>query len=121
MEKLAGAVALGFTGAKDSIAGIRPIEEMLAVQPETAAPRQLAALPKRSAFMTGGSRLGKSRHLFPSPGSAAPPWNISRRNSAPLGLEPLQGTSGGGSIPDRMGKREGSGAGFHDQRPASLR
>ena len=38
--KLVGAVALGFAGAKDAIAGIRPIEEMLRVDP---APKQIAA------------------------------------------------------------------------------
>src|SRR6185436_12907363 len=32
--KLVGAVAMGFPGAKDAIAGIRPIEEMLTVEPQ---------------------------------------------------------------------------------------
>src|ERR1700722_8906085 len=40
--KLLGAVALGFPYAKEPIAGIRPIEEMLRVHPDVKAPKTLA-------------------------------------------------------------------------------
>src|SRR5579863_1797201 len=40
--RLVGAVALGFSFAKEPIAGIRPIEEMLAVSGQSAAPASLA-------------------------------------------------------------------------------
>ena len=53
--KLVGAVALGFTQAKAAIAGIRPIEEMLRVEPRT--PRELAALPKSMPKTVSGARI----------------------------------------------------------------
>src|SRR5271170_7803077 len=54
--KLIGAVALAFPMAKEAIAGIRPIEEMLTVEPD-AKPRGTASLPARRAVQAGNARL----------------------------------------------------------------
>src|SRR6476469_3163737 len=63
--KLVGAVAMAFQFAKEPIAGIRPIEEMLSV-PDKAASRGpirlqdtdlLAALPKQGEAMFGGGKM----------------------------------------------------------------
>src|SRR6202166_1015816 len=46
--RLAGAVALGFPLSKEAIAGIRPIEEMLRVDPDAKPVRGTAAIPRSS-------------------------------------------------------------------------
>jgi hypothetical protein len=101
--KLAGAVALGFTGAKDAIAGIRPIEEMLTVNPEVPAPKQLAALPKRSQFMASGVRLEEIATPVSFTGFSASALEHFAPQLKEMGLDPRQGASGGGRIPDKMG------------------
>src|SRR6266550_2737848 len=54
--KLLGAVALSFPFSKEAIAGIRPIEDMLRVDP--VAPRTIAsATPRPHPFITGDTRL----------------------------------------------------------------
>ncbi len=120
--KLIGAVALAFPYAKDPIAGIRPIEEMLRV--DTAPATRPAAPARTLADMLGNSPNG----LFPAspfstPASAgfgdtrmtevATPLALSGFTAgtverfAPqmrrLGLEPRQGISSGGSGEERMG------------------
>jgi hypothetical protein len=93
--KLAGAVALGFPLAKEPICGIRPIEEMLRVDPERAsAPRQIAA---------GNAQLKELATPVSFSGFTAaalehfgPQWKA-------LGLDPRQGVSGGGDPPEKFG------------------
>jgi hypothetical protein len=114
--KLIGAVALAFPNAKDPIAGIRPIEEMLKVDsapansPNTPARRSvntagpIAMLPLRPAGgFTSDTRMTE----------VATPLSLSGFTSAAiaqfgprirsLGLEPRQGISTGGAPEDRMG------------------
>ena len=105
--RLLGAVALAFNFAKEPIAGIRPIEEMLAVGAQPAAEtagRQRASAPKRE---NSTSRL---RQLVSNPAASlieiATPVSFSGftagtlEHFAPqlkkLGLEPRQGVSSGG-------------------------
>lgn len=110
--KLLGAVALSFPFSKDPIAGIRPIEEMLATATTPATPRAVNAgnpfdlasiLPKPQAFDVGSSRLTEI---------ATPLWlgGFTRgafEHFAPMlrsaGLEPVQGLSGGGRPEKKMG------------------
>src|ERR1700751_2283559 len=53
--KLLGAVALSFSLSKDAIAGIRPIEDMLQVNPRP--PQNIAAAMPRRAFVAGDAKL----------------------------------------------------------------
>ena len=95
--KLAGAVALSFPYSKDAIAGIRPVEDMLRVEPD--GPRVMA----RQRFMARDARLEE----------IATPVSFSGFTSATLehfgvqlremGMDPRQGVSGGGKPTDRMG------------------
>ncbi|HVW84259.1 MAG TPA: SpoIVB peptidase S55 domain-containing protein, partial [Bryobacteraceae bacterium] len=113
--KLIGAVAMAFPFAKDPIAGIRPIEEMLRVDSLTdvrpPAPRNIPAsgdlaslLPARdNAVSSGAARMV----------DVATPISLSGFTSAAierfapglraLGLEPRQGISLGGKPEDRLG------------------
>lgn len=111
--KLAGAVAMAFPFAKEPIAGIRPIEEMLRVRDSEADrrstnPKRTAAaltstdltqlLPVREETFAGGSRMidiatpvsfsGFTHHSLEQFGASL----------RALGLEPLQGISGGGRV-----------------------
>jgi hypothetical protein len=114
--KLIGAVALAFPNAKDAIAGIRPIEEMLAVDsaPAKVAVRRgagldpIAMLPVRAASRVATEAFGDTRMT-----EVATPLSLSGFSSAAvaqfapqmrsLGLEPRQGISTGGAPEDRMG------------------
>jgi hypothetical protein len=114
--KLAGAVAMAFPFAKDPIAGIRPIEEMLAVD----------SVVDRTTPQSGRRTLnGDIASLFPPAAAAvsgfgdtrmtevATPLSLSGFTAAAvdqfapqlrkLGLEPRQGISTGGAPEDRMG------------------
>ncbi|HXP86515.1 MAG TPA: SpoIVB peptidase S55 domain-containing protein [Bryobacteraceae bacterium] len=99
--KLVGAVALGFQLAKAPIAGIRPIEEMLRVDP-AAAPTRLASVP-RTHVVNGGMRLEE----IATPVSFSGFTSSALEHFAPqlreLGMDPRQGVSGGGRIPDTLG------------------
>jgi hypothetical protein len=116
--KLIGAVASAFPFAKDPIAGIRPIEEMLAVD-NTPAPRQqrarldptgdLASFFPASSFPAampagfGDTRMadvGTPLSLSGFTTSAVEQFAPQMRK---LGLEPRQGISTGGAPEDRMG------------------
>jgi hypothetical protein len=103
--KLVGAVALGFPLAKTPIAGIRPIEEMLRVDPNrdpNAAPARLASLP-RTHVVNGGMRLEE----IATPVSFSGFTSSALEHFAPqlreLGMDPRQGVSGGGRVPDALG------------------
>jgi hypothetical protein len=107
--KLAGAVALGFTQAKAAIAGIRPIEEMLRVEPRT--PAELAAIPKggpktaseRSRFANGGMKLEEIATPLAFSGFTAATLDHFAPQLRALGMDPQQGVSGGGNLGDRLG------------------
>jgi hypothetical protein len=107
--KLVGAVALGFEMAKEPICGIRPIEEMLRVEPEPKVQRASSgpgAAP-RGQFL--GAGLGSDARLT----EIATPVSFSGFTAATLdhfapqlrqlGLDPRQGVSGGGRLPDALG------------------
>ena len=106
--RLVGAVALAFSFAKEPIAGIRPIEEMLAVSGSTAP----AALASRG--VTGTSRVNRGTDsLAANLMEIATPVSFSGFTSATLdrfapelkklGLEPRQGISSGGALPSKLG------------------
>lgn len=112
--KLIGAVAMAFPFAKDPIAGVRPIDEMLRVDSMPAAPA-----PARRAAVANGDLAA----VFPVQGGAgfgdtrmtdvATPVSLSGFTSAAverfssglraLGLEPRQGISLGGAPEMRLG------------------
>jgi hypothetical protein len=120
--KLIGAVAMAFPYAKDPIAGIRPIEEMLTVDsvpPQRSAIAQQKRGQKRSSLAANGDvasllpaaeplGVGDTRMT-----EVATPFSLSGFTSAAveqfapqmrkLGLEPRQGISTGGAPEDRMG------------------
>ena len=99
--KLVGAVALGFPQAKEAIAGIRPIEDMLRIEPDPKGAR-LAATP-RQKYVSGDLRLEE----IATPVSFSGFSGTTLEHFAPqlrgLGLDPRQGVSGGGNPPDRLG------------------
>ncbi len=111
--RLVGAVALAFSFAKEPIAGIRPIEEMLAVsgQPATQAPIAARAPKKEVLFQPAASASSDS--LSTSLVEIATPVSFSGFTSATLerfapelkklGLEPRQGISSGGRLPSKLG------------------
>jgi len=100
--KLVGAVAMSFPLSKEAIAGIRPIEDMLRVPPQPAQ-RVAAATPRRRPFIAGETRLEE----IATPVSFTGFTSAALEHFAPqlrqMGLDPRQGVSGGGSIPDRLG------------------
>jgi SpoIVB peptidase S55 len=100
--KLVGAVAMSFPQSKEAIAGIRPIEDMLRVEPR--APQAVAsAAPRHRPAAVGEARLEE----IATPVSFLGFTPATLEHFAPqlrtLGLDPRQGVSGGGSIPDRLG------------------
>ncbi len=109
--RLVGAVALAFNFAKEPIAGIRPIEEMLAVGPppaSTAAP-QRAATPKRDIpFSPSRPGLDPASLIeIATPVSFSGFTRETLDHFAPelnkLGLAPRQGVSSGGPLPNKLG------------------
>lgn len=118
--KLIGAVAMAFPYAKDPIAGIRPIEEMLAVDASpvpaksTAQPNLAklfvdgaggiaAAFPLRSGAGTGDMRMTEVATPLSLSGFSAGTVERFAPELQKLGLEPRQGISTGGAPEDRMG------------------
>jgi hypothetical protein len=98
--RLAGAVALGFPDAKEAIAGIRPIEEMLRVDPEAkAAPSTLA----RTKVSGGGMRLEEIATPVSFAGFTAAALEHFGPQLRALGMDPRQGVSGGGNPPSKLG------------------
>jgi len=94
--RLVGAVALSFPYAKEPIAGIRPIEEMLRVAESPATSRAALTMPARQEISSGPTRLIDI---------ATPVWFAGFTRGAvdhfasqwrDAGLEPVQGLSGGG-------------------------
>jgi hypothetical protein len=110
--KLIGAVALAFPFAKDPIAGIRPIEEMLRVDTMSGRPapgrlvatKDLAPLfPTRAAIAPGGSAMTEVATPLSLSGFTASAVEQFSTGLRALGLEPRQGLSMGGSPDMRMG------------------
>ncbi len=99
--KLAGAVALGFSEAKVAIAGIRPIEEMLRVEPQI--PAGLASVRPRARFVSGGMRLEEIATPLAFSGFTAATLDHFAPQLRALGLDPQQGVSGGANPPDALG------------------
>jgi hypothetical protein len=99
--KLAGAVALGFSEAKVAIAGIRPIEEMLLVEPKS--PTTLASVRPRASFVSGGMRLEEIATPLAFSGFTAATLDHFAPQLHALGLDPQQGVSGGANPPDALG------------------
>jgi SpoIVB peptidase S55 len=112
--KLIGAVAMAFPYAKDPIAGIRPIEEMLSVD---SAPQQRAAnlrslaknadiaslFPTREPVGSGDTRMTEVATPLSLSGFTAGAVEQFAPQMRKLGLEPRQGISTGGAPEDRMG------------------
>jgi hypothetical protein len=103
--RLVGAVALAFNFSKEPIAGIRPIEEMLAVgdsgQPP-AAPKVASnkAASNADAF---GSKLIDIATPVSFSGFTAGTLDQFAPQLKKLGLEPRQGVSSGGKLPPKLG------------------
>ena len=102
--KLAGAIALSFPLSKEAIAGIRPIEDMLRVDPQPPT-RNIASTspPRRRPFVAGETRLEE----IATPVSFSGFTPATLEHFAPqlreLGWDPRQGISGGGAPSDRLG------------------
>lgn len=112
--KLIGAVAMAFPYAKDPIAGIRPIEEMLTVddapaqraakRPALAASGDVASLlPAREPAGIGDTRMTEVATPLSLSGFTAAAVEQFAPQMRKLGLEPRQGLSTGGAPEDRMG------------------
>ena len=97
--RLLGAVALAFNFSKEPIAGIRPIEEMLAVgdsvQPES---RKVAS--NADSF---GSKLIDIATPLSFSGFTAGTLDQFSPQLKKLGLDPRQGVSSGGKLPSKLG------------------
>src|SRR6476659_4413321 len=99
--KLIGAVALGFELAKEPICGIRPIEEMLRVEPE---PKQRrASVSPGGQFLSGDTRLTEIATPVSFSGFTAATLEQFAPQLRQLGLDPRQGVSGGGRLPEALG------------------
>jgi hypothetical protein len=96
--KLAGAVALGFPLAKEAIAGIRPIEEMLRIEPDL----KNRAIQRRGA-QAGNARLEEIATPISFSGFTGATLDYFGSKLKELGLDPRQGVSGGGNPNDKLG------------------
>jgi hypothetical protein len=102
--RLAGAVALGFPDAKEAIAGIRPIEEMLRVDPDPKpAASQRASVPARTKYASGGMHLEEIATPMSFAGFTAAALEHFAPQLRALGMDPRQGVSGGGNPPAKLG------------------
>jgi len=110
--RLAGALAMAFPFAKEPIAGIRPIEEMLAEDgpPARAAGRVhvdpdnlLAGLPRRELVQLGAAQLSPIVTPLWLSGFTQNTVGRFRDQLRALGFEPIQGVSGGAAASQAMG------------------
>jgi SpoIVB peptidase S55 len=112
--RLVGAVALAFNFSKEPIAGIRPIEEMLAVgdpapKPPVAGQPASKPAPRKVASNTGANGDSFASKLI----DIATPVSFSGFTAGTLdqftpqlkklGLEPRQGVASGGKLPSKLG------------------
>jgi hypothetical protein len=107
--KLVGAVALGFPFSKEAIAGIRPIEDMLALA-ETPAPERTATLARASwnpsLHQPPKAEMGEMIDIatpLSFSGFTSGTINQFAEDMKKFGLEPRQGVSSGGHLPPQMG------------------
>ncbi len=105
--KLIGAVALAYPFAKDPIAGIRPVEEMLRVD-AAEPPARLAGLARGEllpapASGSGDGRLQEVSTPLSFSGFSAAAVEQFAPQLRRLGLEPRQGISTGGAPGDTLG------------------
>ncbi len=96
--RIAGAVALAFPMSKDAIAGIRPIEEMLRVDPEPKT--RLASIPPRRPVLAGNQRLEEIATPVSFSGFTESTLEHFSKQLRDLGFDPRQGVAGGGGNPD---------------------
>lgn len=117
--KLAGAVAMAFPFAKDPIAAIRPIEDMVrpsavaSVHPSPAPNRQLAfalashdltrALAPRESAPAGSDRMVEIATPLSFGGFSRATLDAFAPQLRSLGLEPRQAITAGSDLRDRMG------------------
>jgi hypothetical protein len=109
--KLIGAVAMAFPFAKDPIAGIRPIEDMLRVsaanppaQRATLGDRDILHLfPKPLPAMAGDERMVNIATPVSFSGFSRETIETFGPQLRALGLEPRQGVAGGGNVPPGIG------------------
>ncbi len=113
--KLAGAVAMAFPYAKDPIAGIRPIEEMVKVGTAPAPPRvERASLslgdrdltrsfPKARPALDGNARLVDIATPIAFGGFSSATLEVFAPQLRTLGLEPRQAITAGSDLSGRMG------------------
>ncbi|HTC32911.1 MAG TPA: SpoIVB peptidase S55 domain-containing protein [Bryobacteraceae bacterium] len=102
--RLVGAVALAFNFSKEPIAGIRPIEEMLAVG-DSASPTtpRVASNKLASNADTFASKLIDIATPVSFSGFTADTLDQFSPQLKKLGLEPRQGVSSGGKLPSKLG------------------
>ena len=106
--KLAGAIALSFPLSKEAIAGIRPIEDMLRVDPraDPRPARNIASAsppPRRRPFVAGETRLEEIATPVSFSGFTVATLDHFAPQLRELGWDPRQGISGGGAPADRLG------------------
>ena len=106
--KLAGAVALAFPMATEPIAGIRPIEEMLRVEPGDSANRRNTVRAElrqgvRTGFSAGNARLEEIATPVSFSGFTEATLDHFGKQLRDLGFDPRQGVSGGGKPNDKLG------------------
>ncbi len=109
--RLVGAVALAFSFATEPIAGIRPIEEMLAVSAgQPVSQVAVAARPREKEVPAASTSLATSLMEIATPVSFSGFTSATLDRFAPelkkLGMEPRQGISSGGKLPAKMGNPE---------------
>jgi SpoIVB peptidase S55 len=98
--RLVGAVALAFSFSKEPIAGIRPIEEMQAVGRGRSFPAQA---PARAALNMGEGKLIEIATPVSFSGFTSTTLDQFAPQLRTLGLEPRQGVSSGGQLPQKLG------------------
>jgi hypothetical protein len=104
--RLAGAVALSFPLSKEAIAGIRPIEDMMRIDPDPKPARNVAlkgAGAPRRQFIAGDARLEEIATPVSFSGFTAATLDHFSQQLKGLGLDPRQGVSGGGKLADQLG------------------
>jgi hypothetical protein len=99
--KLVGAVALSFPLSKEAIAGIRPIEDMIRVIPDT--PRTIASNPARKSFVVGDAKIQEIATPVSFSGFTAATLEYFAPQLRALGMDPQQGVAGGGITSDAFG------------------
>lgn len=112
--KLLGAIAMAFPFAKEPVAGIRPIQEMLRVSAYSAGRIQRAAVsladqdlarlfPRRDEFLAGEAKMIDIATPVSFGGFTQAAIDQFAPQLRSLGLEPRQGVSSGGRVSPIMG------------------